>query len=74
MMKDLSTFSIVFLVTYITYYLGCFPSVPGGDSGELLTEACQLGTARKYEVYQTQNIMTKFIEFLINNIPIPLIY
>lgn len=31
---------IVFIATYATYYLTSYPSVPGGDSGELISEAC----------------------------------
>jgi Protein of unknown function (DUF2723) len=29
----------------VVYAATAFPSVPGGDSGELLAEACELGTA-----------------------------
>lgn len=31
---------LVFLVVYLVYYVTLYPSVPGGDSGELLAEAC----------------------------------
>ncbi len=30
----------VFVVVYVVYYLTAFSSVTGGDSGELLAEAC----------------------------------
>jgi hypothetical protein len=33
-------FCFVFGVVYFVYYITGFPSVPGGDSGELLAEAC----------------------------------
>ena len=36
---------IQFIVIYVIYSLSLFPSVPGGDSGELLAEACMSGTA-----------------------------
>lgn len=35
---------LFFLVVYGTYHLSLLPSTPGGDSGELLAEACLLGT------------------------------
>lgn len=38
------TLSLSFLVVYGTYHLSLLPSTPGGDSGELLAEACLLGT------------------------------
>jgi hypothetical protein len=34
-----------YIVIYVIYHLSLFPSVPGGDSGELLAEACMIGTA-----------------------------
>ena len=39
------TFYMVFFVVYVVYYFTLYPSVPGGDSGELLSEACSWGTA-----------------------------
>ena len=30
----------LFVVVYVVYYFTSFPSVTGGDSGELLAEAC----------------------------------
>jgi hypothetical protein len=30
----------VFLLVYVVYHLTLIPSVPGGDSGELLAESC----------------------------------
>eukprot|EP01031_Cornospumella_fuschlensis_P033087 gene33087-40023_t len=34
---------LVLTIVYATYHLSLFPSIPGGDSGELVAEACQLG-------------------------------
>ena len=44
---------IQFIVIYGVYHLSLFPSVPGGDSGELLAESCIMGTAHPpgYPVY-----------------------
>jgi len=36
---------MIFFLVYIVYYFTLYPSVPGGDSGELLSEACSWGTA-----------------------------
>ena len=33
-----------FMLVYGVYHLSLFPSVPGGDSGELLANACNGGT------------------------------
>lgn len=33
-------FVLPFLVVYVVYYLSLYPSVAGGDSGELMAEAC----------------------------------
>lgn len=41
-MQDSTISSIVVLVVYLYTR---FPSIPGGDAGELLAEACHLGTA-----------------------------
>jgi hypothetical protein len=38
-MERFSYFLLVSIV-YLVYYLTLYPSVPGGDSGELLAEAC----------------------------------
>ena len=35
----------ILLIVYAVYHITSFPSVPGGDSGELLAESCLLGTA-----------------------------
>ncbi|GMH58119.1 hypothetical protein TL16_g02541 [Triparma laevis f. inornata] len=37
--------AIVFPFTLFIYLKSMFPTVPGGDAGELLAEACHLGTA-----------------------------
>ncbi len=34
-------------IVYLVYYFTLFPSLPGGDSGELLAESCHLGVVRK---------------------------
>jgi hypothetical protein len=39
-MKSIGFDMFVFVVVYVVYHLSLFPSVPGGDSGELLAEAC----------------------------------
>lgn len=31
---------LTFTIAYVVFHLTAFPSVPGGDSGELLAEAC----------------------------------
>jgi hypothetical protein len=38
-------FAIVFVIVYSIYHLTLFPSISGGDSGELLAESCHLGVA-----------------------------
>lgn len=35
---------------FFLYFLTAAPSVAGGDSGELLAEACHLGIARRAEI------------------------
>jgi hypothetical protein len=40
-----SLFGAIFTATFIVYASTSFPSVTGGDAGELLAEACQLGVA-----------------------------
>ena len=37
--------SVTFAVTACIYYCTLMPSIPGGDSGELVAEGCELGTA-----------------------------
>jgi hypothetical protein len=39
------SFVLLFIIVYSIYHLTSFPSIPGGDSGELLAESCLLGTA-----------------------------
>jgi hypothetical protein len=34
------SYFLLFSIVYLVYYLTLYPSVPGGDSGELLAEAC----------------------------------
>jgi hypothetical protein len=38
-------FSITFILALAVYTKTLMPSIPGGDSGELVAEACELGTA-----------------------------
>ena len=38
---SLVTFGVVFAI----YWKTLMPSIPGGDSGELVAESCELGTA-----------------------------
>ena len=38
-------FALIFSIVYVLYYITLFPSIPGGDAGEIAAEACQLGTA-----------------------------
>lgn len=40
----MSTLLALFLIVYVVYHVTLLPSTPGGDSGELLAEACILGT------------------------------
>lgn len=44
---EIKLFVIIFLSVYFIYYFSLFPSLSGGDSGELLTEGCHLGIVRK---------------------------
>lgn len=39
------SFILLFIIIFSVYHLTSFPSIPGGDSGELLAESCLLGTA-----------------------------
>ena len=36
---------ITFIIVLYGYYKTLMPSIPGGDSGELVAESCELGTA-----------------------------
>jgi len=60
------------LVIYIIYHITTFPSVPGGDSGELLAESCSFGTSHP-PGYPTYTMMSKLVSmipsyrFYINN-------
>ncbi len=36
---------VVLLFSLSVFIPNCSPGIPGGDSGELLAQACQLGTA-----------------------------
>ena len=42
---DLGLYAFVFTIVLSVYVATLMPSVPGGDSGELVAEACELGTA-----------------------------
>jgi hypothetical protein len=35
----------IFLTVYGVYHLSLFPSIAGGDSGELLAESCHFGVS-----------------------------
>lgn len=57
----------IFIMTYSVYYFSIFSSVPGGDSGELLAEACQLGVAHPpgYPIYTIlSHFVSKYMFFL----------
>jgi hypothetical protein len=42
---DLVTGAALGVVVLVVYVLTLYPSIPGGDSGELVAEACTLGHA-----------------------------
>jgi hypothetical protein len=44
-MYDRTNIVTVFILVFIVYFLSSYPSVSGGDSGELLAESCSAGTA-----------------------------
>ncbi len=45
---------IIWIIVFLVYSLSTFPSLPGGDSGELLAVSCNNGVARnlKFIFYQ----------------------
>ena len=44
-------FFVVFFIVYSVYHLSAYPSIAGGDSGELMAEACIHGVPRKTLAY-----------------------
>jgi hypothetical protein len=61
-MKNIILF-LQFITIYIVYHLSLFPSVPGGDSGELLAESCIMGTAHP-PGYPLYTIMSKIVSII----------
>ena len=57
LLSQKSLFISVFTATFILYASTSFPSITGGDTGELLAEACQLGVAHPpgYPLYLMLN-------------------
>lgn len=47
----LVNFVIVFNVVYLVYHITAYPSIAGGDSGELMAEACLHGIVREYNIF-----------------------
>lgn len=43
-------FLFVFAAVYLVYRSSLYPSIAGGDSGELMAEACMNGVPRKIPV------------------------
>ena len=43
--KEMLMFSIIFTISQTIYFLTMYPSMAGGDSGELLTQAVEFGVA-----------------------------
>lgn len=63
---------LLFAFIYAVYHLSLFPSVPGGDSGELLSESCVLGIAHPpgYPLFILLNNIIKRVNvprFLLSN-------
>ena len=62
---------ITFIIVLYGYYKTLMPSIPGGDSGELVAESCELGTAHPpgYPLYTLLvhliSIMPKNMTFII---------
>ena len=57
----MSLVGIVLVPVYLVYYLTLFPSVPGGDSGELLGNAC-IGGISHPPGYPTFSLLSKMAE------------
>jgi hypothetical protein len=58
-------FWFIFITVYVVYYYTLFPSIPGGDAGEIAAEACQLGTAHPpgYPLFTMMNNIASKIPF-----------
>jgi hypothetical protein len=66
-MSNIFLFGLILVVVFLTYHLSAFPSLAGGDSGELLSESCQLGIAHPPGSYISY-IVTFYNYFSVNNI------
>ena len=59
-------YAILFTVIYVIYHLTLLPSVPGGDSGELLANACLGSTSHPpgYPLFTLMSIAANFCTFI----------
>ena len=58
------TFLTVFIAVYLVYHTSLYPSIAGGDSGELLAEACLHGVPRKLIFTLLLQIFHKALSYL----------